>query len=455
MSKKVSKLLKCGMSVLMAVSLVACAGGGNGGNGGQEAADAQYTRADDDDVYEAALSEFEEAQTAAKQAATVDERFVLFAQAEAALLDSAVMIPTTTQGGAYTISRIAPRTVPYVQWGNDEDRLKGLVISDEFLTPAERDDLFAQWNAAVAGEGTYDPAAYLISKGHTIQNTYTTTFSTAPVTFDWLNTSSQSDTEITVNTVDGLVEYNNLNQMTPALAESWEVSEDGTVYTFHIRPGVYWYTSEGQQYAEVKAQDFVAGFRHMLDAQAGLEWLVDGIIVGATDYYANGGSFDDVGYKAVDDYNTQIREIVSRKQAEGKPIAQADINSVLTKADLLDGVHPSAAGYEKMGNYWYGKLTEFIDNKSGTTTESDSETETEAVPVVPESVPGDVNLDNTVNLQDIVLLQKYLLGKASLTSTAFYHQADLNQDEKVNIYDLILLKKQLLKDVIFIDDPLV
>ncbi len=157
--------------------------------------------------------------------------------------------------------------------------------------------------------------------------------------------------------------------------------------------------------------------------------------------------------KAVDDYNTQIREIVSRKQAEGKPIAQADINSVLTKADLLDGVHPSAAGYEKMGNYWYGKLTEFIDSKSGTTTESDSETE--ATPIVPESVPGDVNLDNTVNLQDIVLLQKYLLGKASLTSTAFYHQADLNQDEKVNIYDLILLKKQLLKDVIFIDDPLV
>ena len=157
--------------------------------------------------------------------------------------------------------------------------------------------------------------------------------------------------------------------------------------------------------------------------------------------------------KAVDDYNTQIREIVSRKQAEGKPIAQADINSVLTKADLLDGVHPSAAGYEKMGNYWYSKLTEFIDSKSEITTETDSETE--AAPIVPEVVPGDVNLDNTVNLQDIVLLQKYLLGKASLTSTAFYHQADLNQDEKVNIYDLILLKKQLLKDVIFIDDPLV
>ena len=159
--------------------------------------------------------------------------------------------------------------------------------------------------------------------------------------------------------------------------------------------------------------------------------------------------------KAVDDYNAQIREIVSRKQAEGKPIAQADINSVLTKADLLDGVHPSATGYEKMGQYWYGKLTEYINSQSETPTETEeiTESETDIVPIVPEVVPGDVNLDNTVNLQDIILLQKYLLGKASLTSTAFYNQADLNQDGKVNIYDLILLKKELLKDVIFIDDP--
>ena len=54
------------------------------------------------------------------------------------------------------------------------------------------------------------PPRYLTDKGYTLQRDYTTTFSTAPVTLDWLNTSSQSDTEITVNTVDGLVQYNNL-----------------------------------------------------------------------------------------------------------------------------------------------------------------------------------------------------------------------------------------------------
>ena len=265
-----------------------------------------YERADDEEMFDAVLPGFEDMLAAAEAAETVDERFVLFAQAEAALLDSAVFIPTTTQNGAYTISRVAPRTVPYVQWGSDEYRLKSMVISDEFLTPEERDELLAQWSAAVAGEGEYDPAAYLTSKGHTIQNTYTTTFSTAPVTLDWLNTSSQSDTEVIIDCVDGLVEYDGMSNLNPALAESWEVSPDGTVYTFHIRPGVYWYTAEGTQYAEVTANDFVAGFHHMLDTQAGLEWLVDGIVVGATDYYANGGSWEDVGYKAIDDYTLEV-----------------------------------------------------------------------------------------------------------------------------------------------------
>ncbi len=264
-----------------------------------------YVRAEDDDVYEEVLGGFTALGDEAKAASTIAERFMLFAQAEAYLLDSAVMIPFTTQGGAYTISRIAPRTVPYVQWGNDDDRLHSMVISDEFCTPAEREEMLAEWSKAVAGQGTYDPAAYLQSKGHTIQTDYTTTFSTAPVTIDWLNTSSQADTEITVNCVEGLVEYNNLGQMMPALAESWDVSADGLTYTFHIRKGANWYTSEGTAYAEVKAADFVAGFHHMLDTQAGLEWLVEGVVKGAHEYL-NGGSFDEVGYVAADDYTLVV-----------------------------------------------------------------------------------------------------------------------------------------------------
>ena len=268
-------------------------------------ADGNYVRADDEEIYDNVLGNYAEMAAEAKTVVDDSERFVLYAKAEAYLLDSAVMEPNTTQGGAYTISRIAPRTVPYVQWGNDDDRLFGMVISDEFLTPDERAYLFDLWGKAVAGEAEYDPAAYLTEKGHTIQNTYTTTFATAPVTIDWLNTSSQSDTEITVNCVDGLVQYNNLNQLKPALAESWDVSDDGLTYTFHIRQGVKWYTSEGTEYAEVKAEDFASGMHHMLDTQAGLEWLIDGVVVGVHEYL-NGGSWEDVGYKATDDYTLVV-----------------------------------------------------------------------------------------------------------------------------------------------------
>ncbi len=327
MSKTLTKALALGLALIMVLALAAC-----GGKTEEPVIDAStptpaptqapaateapvetpepvYERADDEEVYTASLTDFAELVAAANEETDPDTRFVLFAQAEAALLDAAVMAPFQTQGGAYTISRIAPRTVPYVQWGNDDDRLFGLVISDEFLTPDERADLFELWNKSVLDESVpYDPAAYLIEKGHTIQNTYTTTFSTAPVTIDWLNTSSQSDTEITVNCVDGLVEYDNLGTMQPRLASSWEISEDGLTYTFHLRDDAKWYTSEGKEYAPVTAGDFVAGFHHMLDTAAGLEWLVcdGGANIAGTDEYLAGGSFDDVGYKAIDDTTLEV-----------------------------------------------------------------------------------------------------------------------------------------------------
>ncbi len=264
-----------------------------------------YERADDEEIYELQLGNLAEKYAAAKAELDLTKRYAMFAEIEAEFLDAALMFPTSTQGGAYSISRVAYHTVPFVNWGNDDDRWKGVILSDELITKEEREELKEAWNKALVGEGEYDPAAILEAHGHTIQKNYIVTFATAPATLDWLGTSMQSDTEITVNCVDGLVEYNNLGQMKPALAESWEASEDGKTYTFHIRHGVYWYTSEGAQYAEVTANDFEAGFRHMLDAKEGLEWLVDGVVVGATEYL-EGGSWDDVAYKATDDYTLVV-----------------------------------------------------------------------------------------------------------------------------------------------------
>lgn len=56
--------------------------------------------------------------------------------------------------------------------------------------------------------------------------------------------------------------------------------------------------------------------------------------------------------------------------------------------------------------------------------------------------PGDVNCDGTVSIADIVLLQKYLLGDAELTTEAFYN-ADINQDNTLNGMDLSALRANI------------
>ena len=45
---------------------------------------------------------------------------------------------------------------------------------------------------------------------------------------------------VLVNCFEGLVSYDESGSIVPALAESWDISEDGTVYTFHLREGLKW-----------------------------------------------------------------------------------------------------------------------------------------------------------------------------------------------------------------------
>ena len=49
-------------------------------------------------------------------------------------------------------------------------------------------------------------------------------------------------------------------------------------YTYKLRKGVKWYTSDGEEYAEVKAKDFVTGLKHAADGKSdGLSLIQDSI----------------------------------------------------------------------------------------------------------------------------------------------------------------------------------
>lgn len=258
-------------------------------------------------IYDAQLGAFNTLYQAAKEETNVSKRYALMAQAEAKLLEAAVLIPGTTNGGNYGLSRVAKRSASTVLWGNDSDRFHNVLVTTELITAEDQTHLKAMWNE-VRGTGTYTQKAidYLTEKGYTLKNTYNMGYASDPKTWDALATSRSADSEAIVNTYDGLVEYDNENEIKPALAESWEVSEDGLTYTFHIRQGAKWVDAQGREVADVKADDFVAGMQHMLDAGDGLEYLVENIIVNALEYNTGDVTdFAEVGVKATDD-NTVV-----------------------------------------------------------------------------------------------------------------------------------------------------
>ena len=237
----------------------------------------------------------------------MDERYALMAVAEGKLMESAMMYPLTSKGGMYAMYRMAPRTKDYTLWGSDRDRYHQYVVTTDFIKAEDYNEMRAKWDE-LKGTGTYESwvKEYLAGKGYTLKDSFSKPYASDPVTWDGLATSRAADTNAIINTYDGLMEYDVEGTLQPALAESYEVSDDGLTYTFHLRKDVKWTDSQGREVDTVKADDFVAGMQHMCDAQGGLEYLVQGVIKNASQYISGEiTDFDEVGVKAVDDYTVE------------------------------------------------------------------------------------------------------------------------------------------------------
>ena len=263
-----------------------------------------------DDLYNEVMGEFASLYEEAKAADNLSERWAKMALAEGKMLGRAMFVPDTTRGGNFAISRVVPRSISTVLYGNDSNRFDTVLVATEFLKAEDREALKELWKET-AGTGEYlDKAkAFLAEHGYTLKDTYDVAYNTDPQTWDLHNTYRSADTEKIWPTVEGLLYYDAENVQQPGLATEWSVSEDGLVYTFKIREGVTWVDSQGRYVSDLTADDFVAGMQHLLDAKGGLESLVAGdacTIAGAPEYLAGETTdFSTVGVKAVDDYTLE------------------------------------------------------------------------------------------------------------------------------------------------------
>ena len=207
------------------------------------------------------------------------------------------------------------------------------------------------------------------------EKTFSYIYETDPDNLNYLTTGKAATANITSNVIDGLLENDRYGNFVPSMAENWSVSKDGLTYTYTLRKDAKWYTSEGEEYAEVKAQDFVTGLKYAADKKSDGLYLVQESIKGL-DAYVKGEitDFSQVGIKALDDYTVQYtlnkpESFWNSKTTMGvlAPVNEEFLNS--KGDDFAKGTDPSrilyngpfllksivaksSVEFEKNPNYW-------------------------------------------------------------------------------------------------------
>ncbi|MDQ8328882.1 peptide ABC transporter substrate-binding protein [Enterococcus lactis] len=145
------------------------------------------------------------------------------------------------------------------------------------------------------------------SKKSDLVSEYSSVYGTDLETLDYTFSSRKTNSDHYTNFVEGLLENDQYGNLKGDMAKSWEVSDDGLTYTYHLRKGVPWVDSEGNEYgADVTANDFVTGLKHAVDVQSETLYIVADSIKGLSDYIdGKTNDFSTVGVKAVDDYTLQ------------------------------------------------------------------------------------------------------------------------------------------------------
>ena len=117
--------------------------------------------------------------------------------------------------------------------------------------------------------------------------------------------NSVSAHNVIIALIEGLVsEDPKTLKPVPGVAEKWDISEDGLVYTFHLRKNAKW--SNGDP---VTAHDFVYSYKRILNPELASQYasMLHGL-KNAREYHEEGLSWDEakVGATAIDDYTLQL-----------------------------------------------------------------------------------------------------------------------------------------------------
>lgn len=146
-------------------------------------------------------------------------------------------------------------------------------------------------SSSPAGGGSTNAASQIVNVAITAD----------PKSFDSSKINESAANTIVLESMEGLVRLDSKHKLQPAGAASWDSSEDGLVWTFHLRD-YNW--SDGKK---VTAQNFEYAIKRMFDPEVACpNAAIFYCIKGGQEYNTGKGTADGVGAKALDDKTLQI-----------------------------------------------------------------------------------------------------------------------------------------------------
>ncbi len=150
-------------------------------------------------------------------------------------------------------------------------------------------------------------------------------------------------------------------------------------------------------------------------------------------------------------YNNTVKDVAEELKNSGKNVEFADIHGCLNgTADLgFDGLHPNGTGYEKMGKFWAETLDEYLSSSAEEpATEPPTEAPTEP-PTEPETeapiLRGDLDFNGRINAFDLVILRSCF--EKGFSDLSLLKPSDVDENGSVEMADMVLLSKFLMGQI--------
>ncbi|MFC6276861.1 peptide ABC transporter substrate-binding protein [Psittacicella hinzii] len=155
--------------------------------------------------------------------------------------------------------------------------------------------------------GSLNPAYAVVPAGTKLaaQQTLALAFPASPDTLDPNLLKFSADFKTLRPVFDTLTRLNNEGKYIPVGATSWDVSDDGLTWTFHLRKEAKW-----QDGKAVTAHDYVYSWRRLTDPKTAApygDYLAQANVKNAKEVYSGKLPVSALGVKALDDYTIQVQ----------------------------------------------------------------------------------------------------------------------------------------------------